>query len=197
MTRDENELRDLANQEPPVEARIDVEPLRQPVDGAPEERGERREPDDESTRRPAATDERRSRRASRAPRDAADRLSARPRARRGSTPSSPRRPRAARPVRRARSPRRVRRCSRSSSGRSPARLRDTGRTSRSSSMTSCRSSSSWRTSPKMETSRIVSGKSEKRTRNAIAAAYCGQRSRKRSWIAMRQRAGDASDRPSQ
>jgi hypothetical protein len=57
---------------------------------------------------------------------------------------------------------------------------DTGSTPSSSSMTLLRRSSSWRTSPKMETSRIVSGKSEKSTRNEIAAAYCGQRSRNMS-----------------
>src|SRR5262245_6195289 len=47
-------------------------------------------------------------------------------------------------------------------------------------VTRCRSSSSWSTSPKIDTSTIVSGKSENRTRYAIEAAYCGQRSRKRS-----------------
>ena len=57
---------------------------------------------------------------------------------------------------------------------------ETGRTSRSSSITVVRSSSFWRTRPKIETSRIVSGKSEKSTLKPIAAAYCGQRSRKRS-----------------
>jgi hypothetical protein len=53
---------------------------------------------------------------------------------------------------------------------------DTGRRSTISSVTRCRSSSSWSTSPKIETSAIVSGNSEKRTRYAIAAAYCVQRS---------------------
>jgi hypothetical protein len=57
---------------------------------------------------------------------------------------------------------------------------ETGRTSSSSVITLALSSSSCRTRPKIETSRMVSGKSEKRTRKAIAAAYCGQRSLKRS-----------------
>ena len=57
---------------------------------------------------------------------------------------------------------------------------DTGRMSTSSSMTRCRSSSSCRTRPKIETRKIVSGKREKSTRYAIEAAYCVQRSRKRS-----------------
>ena len=41
---------------------------------------------------------------------------------------------------------------------------ETGRMSTISSITSCRSSSSWSTSPKTETSAMVSGKSEKSTR---------------------------------
>ncbi len=60
---------------------------------------------------------------------------------------------------------------------------ETGRTSMSSSMTRSRRLSSVRTRPKIETSTIVSGKSEKSTWKEIEAAYCGSRSRKRSSIA--------------